>query len=103
MLKRRFAAYPGVSREIPSLAHTLESRTPQEVARFRELFPDAPAHPPIRLPLAPNFDAKSGVLADGIPVLVFAVDSLVLEHADMSVLFPHELSPLPRDPCGHQK
>jgi hypothetical protein len=91
MLKRRFAAYPGVSREIPSLAHTLESRIPQEVARFRELFPDAPAHPPIRLPLAPNFDAKSGVLADGIPVLVFAVDSLVLEHADMSVLFPHEL------------
>jgi hypothetical protein len=91
MLKRRFAAYPGISREIPSVARALESRIPQEVARFRELFPDAPARPPVRFLLAPNFDAKSGVLADGIPVLVFAVDTLVLEHADMSVLFPHEL------------
>jgi hypothetical protein len=46
---------------------------------------------PIQLVLAPNLDAKSGVLGNGTPVLVFAVDSLILERADMSVIFPHEL------------
>jgi hypothetical protein len=90
-LKRRFAEYSRVNREVSSAAQALASRIPAAIARFRALFPDAPAHPPIRLLLAPNFDAKSGVLRPGVPVLVFAVDSLVLEGADMSLLFPHEL------------
>jgi hypothetical protein len=90
-LQRRFAEYPLVSAEILSAARTLESGAAMKVAQFRRLFPDAAARPSIQWVLAPNFDAKSGVLGNGTPVLAFAVDSLVLEHADMDVLFPHEL------------
>ncbi|MGB6306273.1 MAG: hypothetical protein WBF89_00670 [Steroidobacteraceae bacterium] len=90
-LQRRFAQYPRVSDQILAAAKTLESSAPSKTAQFRRLFPDAPARPSIQWVLAPNFDAKSGLLGDGTPVLAFAVDSLVLEHADMDVLFPHEL------------
>ena len=90
-LRRRFAEYPLVSGEILAAAGTLESGAAIKEAQFRRLFPDAAGRPSIQWVLAPNFDAKSGVLGSGAPVLVFAVDTLVLEHADMDVLFPHEL------------
>jgi hypothetical protein len=90
-LRQRFGQYPRVSGQISTTARELQSAMRIQVTRFRKLFPDAPARPSIQLLLAPNFDAKSGVLSNGAPVLVFAVDSLVLEKADMSILFPHEL------------
>jgi hypothetical protein len=91
LLRQRFGAYPRVRLEISAAAQALQADIPTQASRFRELFPDAPAHPSIQLVLAPNFDAKSGILSNGSPVLVLAVDSLVLEHADMGVIFPHEL------------
>ena len=91
LLRRRFLEYPDVSGQIPAAARTLESDIQIQTTRFRELFPDAPTRPSIQLVLAPNFDAKSGVLRNRTPVLVFAVDSLLLERADMSIIFPHEL------------
>jgi hypothetical protein len=91
LLRQRFLEYPGLSGQIRTAARTLESDITVQSTRFRELFPDAPARPAIRLLLAPNFDAKSGVLGNGTPVLVFAIDSLLLERADMSIIFPHEL------------
>ena len=90
-LRQRFAEYPRVSDQISARAHAMQSGMRTQATRFRKLFPDAPARPPVQLVLAPNFDAKSGVLSNGTPVLVFAVDSLVLENADMSILYPHEL------------
>ncbi len=91
LLRARFAHYSSVKDQIATTARNLDSDMPIQVSRFRELFADAPAHPLVQLVLAPDFDAKSGLLGDGTPVLVFAVDTLVLERADMSVLFPHEL------------
>ena len=91
LLRQRFLEYPSVSGQIPAAARTLESDIQVQATRFRGLFPDAPARPSIQLVLAPNFDAKSGVLRNRTPVLVLAVDSLILERADMSVIFPHEL------------
>jgi hypothetical protein len=91
LLRQRFAQYPGISAQVSAMASELRSAIPIQVRRFRGLFPDAPMRPPIQLVLAPNFDAKSGVLHDGRPVLAFAVDTLVLEKADMSIIFPHEL------------
>jgi hypothetical protein len=75
-LRARFARYP-----------TLAAGIPAEVRAF----PDADAHPPVTILLAPNFDAKSGVLGNGKPVLAFAADSLLLEHANLGIVVPHEL------------
>jgi hypothetical protein len=91
LLRERFVAYPGVWDQIPAAARNLQSDIPIQAKRLRAIFPEAPAHPLVQLVLAPNLDAKSGVLGNGTPVLVFAVDTLVLEHADMSIIFPHEL------------
>src|ERR1700736_5604540 len=88
-LSQRFAKYPDVGAQVSATARQLQSAIPIQVRAFRKLFPSAPVRPPIQLMLAPNFDAKSGVLSDGSPVLVFAVDSLVLEKADMGIIFPH--------------
>lgn len=90
-LKARFHRYPGISDQIPSATRTLEAGIPLQVARFRKLFPDASAHPRVTVVLAPDFDSKTGVLADGKPVLALAIDTLILEKADLSILFPHEL------------
>jgi len=91
LLRRRFAEYPRVSARLAPAARALRAEIPGQVIKFNRLFPDAPARPPIELVLAPNFDAKSGLLANGTPVLVLAVDSLLLEDADLGVIFPHEL------------
>ena len=90
-LRPRFVEYRNASDQIPAAARALQADIPTQAKRLRAIFPDAPAHPRVQLVMAPNFDAKSGLLGDGTPVLVLAVDTLVLEHADMSVLFPHEL------------
>lgn len=90
-LRARFAAYTTISSQIPAAADTLEAAIPAQAARFRKLFPDAPANPHVAVLLAPDFDSKSGVQADGTPVLALAVDTLLLEKADTSILFPHEL------------
>lgn len=90
-LKTRFAAYAGISGQIPAAAASLESAIPAQVAHFRTLFPDAPANPAVAVVLAPDFDSKTGVLKDGTPVLALSIDTLLLEKADPNILFPHEL------------
>lgn len=90
-LKARFAAYPHIADQIPAATRSLEADIPVEVARFRKLFPDASAQPRVAVVLSPNFDCKTGVLSGGTPVLAFAIDSVVLEKADMSIHIPHEL------------
>jgi hypothetical protein len=90
-LQRRFADFPGMAADIPGEDAALHHVLDEQIPRFRQMFPDASARPPVEVLLAPNFDAKSGVLADGKPVLAFAVDSLLLEKADLNVVVPHEL------------
>jgi hypothetical protein len=90
-LKARFAKYPALAADIPIEVHALRDAIAKQSACFKTLFPDAGAHPPVTILLAPNFDAKSGVLSDGKPVLAFAADSLLLEHAQLDVVVPHEL------------
>jgi hypothetical protein len=90
-LRARFARYPALSAGIPAEVHALEAAVARQSVRFKALFPDADAHPPVAILLAPNFDAKSGVLGNGKPVLAFAADTLLLEHAQLDVVVPHEL------------
>lgn len=91
LLQARFAMYPQLAPQIPGATRALQASVAAQMARFRALFPDADEHPPVEIVLAPNFDAKSGVLSDGTPVLAFAVDSLLLEHAQLDIVVPHEL------------
>ncbi|GGA13274.1 hypothetical protein [Dyella caseinilytica] len=90
-LQARFADYPSLAAGIPSEAASLQQALEQTIPRFGRLFSDASARPLVYEVLAPNFDAKSGVLADGTPVLAFAVDSLLLEKASLDIVVPHEL------------
>lgn len=90
-LKARFADYTRIGIQVPAAARALEADIPAQAARFRVLFPDASANPSVAVVLAPDFDSKSGVLADGTPVLALSIDTLILEKADSSILFPHEL------------
>lgn len=90
-LKARFAKYPALAADIPAEGRALQDAIARQSVHFKTLFPDADAHPPITIVLAPNFDAKSGVLSNGKPVLAFAVDSLLLEHAHLDIVVPHEL------------
>jgi hypothetical protein len=91
LLYARFAMYPQIATGVAGEISALQSTIATQVPRFRQLFPDASSNPPVRVLLAPNFDAKSGVLADGTPVLAFAADSLLLENADLNIVVPHEL------------
>lgn len=90
-LQARFAQYPALAAGIPAETQALRQAIAVQSLRFRKLFPDADAQPPVAILLAPNFDAKSGVRGDGTPVLAFATDSLLLEHANLAVVVPHEL------------
>lgn len=90
-LQARFAKYPDLAAGIPAESQALQQTLATIGPAFQRMFPDASLHPPVEVLLAPNFDAKSGVLPDGSPVLVFAVDSLLLEQANLSILVPHEL------------
>ena len=90
-LAMRFASYPKISDRIPGAITSLETALPVQAAKFHELFPDAATEPPVVMVLAPDFDSKSGVLSADKPVLALSVDTLLLEKADVSILFPHEL------------
>jgi hypothetical protein len=90
-LQTRFAEYPSLAAGIPTETQALRHTVAMTGPAFRRLFPDADVHPRIALLLAPNFDAKSGVLPDGSVILAFAVDSLLQEQADLGVVVPHEL------------
>ena len=90
-LRSRFADYARIGGQIPAAVDSLEADIPVQTARFRTLFPDASAKPSAAVVLAPDFDSKSGVLSDGTPVLALSIDTLILEKADLSILFPHEL------------
>ncbi|GLQ93847.1 hypothetical protein [Dyella acidisoli] len=90
-LQKRFERYPALAADIPVEVRALQDAVAHQSVRFKTLFPDADAHPPVTILLAPNFDAKSGVLGNGKPVLVFAVDTLLLEHANLDIVVPHEL------------
>ena len=91
MLQARFAQYPGIAAAIPAEAGDIATQLRIQTERLRNLFPGAAAMPRAVIVLAPDFDSKSGVLPDGTPVLALAVDTLVLEKADLRILLPHEL------------
>lgn len=88
-LRDRFAAYPRIAGEIPGEADAIEAAIRVQAARFGGYFGTS-WRPRAVVVLAPDFDAKSGVLPGGRPVLVLAVDSLVLEKATLDILLPHE-------------
>ena len=90
-LRARFARYPALAAGIPAEVQALQDAMAKQSIRFKALFPAADAHPPIVILLAPNFDAKSGVLGDGKPMLAFAADSLLMERAQLDIVVPHEL------------
>lgn len=90
-LRARFARYPALAARIPTEVRALQEAIAKQSARFRTLFPDADPHPSATILLAPNFDAKSGVLVNGKPVLAFAADSLLMENAQLDIVVPHEL------------
>jgi|SRR6185312_3262539 len=90
-LALRFASYPKIGDQIAAAASSLASAIPVQAKKFQQLFPDASAEPPVVMVLAPDFDSKTGVLTGGKPVLALSVDTLLLEKADVSILFPHEL------------
>lgn len=90
-LKARFGEYPRIAAGIPTEVATLQRAVRVDTGRIRKLFPDASAAPSVALVLAPDFDSKSGVLPDGRPVLALAVDTLLLEKANLDILLPHEL------------
>ena len=90
-LRARFARYPALAARIPAEVRALQDAIAKQPVRFKTLFPDADPHPPVTILLAPNFDAKSGVLANGKPVLAFAADSLLMENAQLDIVVPHEL------------
>jgi hypothetical protein len=90
-LQTRFAQYPDLAAGIPTESQTVQHTLATVGPAFRRLFPDADVHPRVAILLAPNFDAKSGVLPDNSLILVFAVDSLLLEQADLGIVVPHEL------------
>ena len=91
MLQMRFGQYPRIAPAVPMEARDIETQLHTQTAKLRTLFPGAAAAPRAVIVLAPNFDAKSGVMPDGTPVLALAVDSLALEKADLRILLPHEL------------
>lgn len=88
-LRDRFAAYPRISGEIPGEAGAIETAIEAQAARFGGYFGSS-WRPHVVVVLAPNFDAKSGVLSGGRPILALAVDSLILEKAKLDILLPHE-------------
>lgn len=90
-LGKRFERYPALAADIPAEVSALQDAIAKQSVRFKTLFPDADTHPPVTILLAPNFDAKSGVLGSGKPVLAFAADTLLLEHAKLDIVVPHEL------------
>lgn len=91
LLRMRFAHYPQLAPHLGTETRELQAALGRLQVRFRQLFADAAAHPSAVIVLAPGFDAKSGVLPDGTPVLAFAVDSLLLERANLDIVVPHEL------------
>jgi hypothetical protein len=94
MLQARFARYPDIASQIPAEARDIETQLPTQARRFRALFPAAAAVPRVVTVLAPDFDAKSGLLSDGTPVIALAVDTLALEKAIVGIHLAHELSHL---------
>jgi len=89
-LKIRFGQYHDMGKDIPQGVHAIDTALDVQTKRFAQYF-GASGQPRTVVVLAPNFDAKSGVLPDGTPVLALAVDSLLLEKAQLDIVLPHEL------------
>lgn len=89
-LKQRFAQYSVIGKDIPEGVHAIHTALDVQAKRFAQHF-GASGQPRAVVVLAPDFDAKSGILPDGTPVLALAVDSLILEKAQLDVVLPHEL------------
>lgn len=89
-LKDRFGQYRSMGKDIPGGVRTIGEALNVQVKRFTQYFGTS-WQPRVMVVLAPNFDAKSGVLPDGEPVLVLAIDTLLIEKPSLDILLPHEL------------
>jgi len=89
-LKARFDQYRNMGGDIPKGVRAINTALNVQAKRFAQYF-GASGQPRAVVVLAPHFDAKSGVLPNGTPVLALAVDSLILEKAQLDVILPHEL------------
>jgi len=89
-LPARFNEYQRMGQDIPGGVHAISEALGVQTKRFAQYF-GASGQPRVIVVLAPNFDAKSGVLPNGDPVLALAVDSLMLEKASLDIVLPHEL------------
>ncbi|AIF48817.1 hypothetical protein [Dyella japonica] len=89
-LKSRFEEYRRMGGDIPGGVHAIDAALGVQAKRFAQYF-GASGQPRAIVVLAPDFDAKSGVMPNGDPVLALAVDSLLLEKAQLDIVLPHEL------------
>lgn len=89
-LKARFDQYRTMGDKIPGGVHAIRAALDVQAKRFAQYF-GAPVQSRAVVVLAHDFDAKSGVMPNGDPVLALAVDSLILEKASLEIVLPHEL------------
>ncbi|WP_147281774.1 hypothetical protein [Dyella solisilvae] len=89
-LSARFQEYQRIGQDIPEGVHAISDALNVQTKQFARYF-GASGQPKVMVVLAPNFDAKSGVLPNGEPVLALAVDTLLLEKASLDIVLPHEL------------
>lgn len=89
-LKVRFDQYRSISGDIPKGVRDIDAALTVQAKRFAQYFGSS-GQPRAVVVLAPHFDAKSGVMPNGDPVLALAVDSLLLEKASLDIVLPHEL------------
>jgi hypothetical protein len=89
-LKVRFDQYRTIGGDIPRGVRDINAALDVQAQRFAQYFGSS-GQPRAVVVLAPHFDAKSGVMPNGDPVLALAVDSLLLEKASLDIVLPHEL------------
>lgn len=89
-LRVRFVRYQSMSQDIPEEVRSINEALRVQAKRLAQYF-GASEQPRAMVLLAPNFDAKSGVLPNGDPVLALSADTLILERASLDIVLPHEL------------
>jgi len=90
LLRARFDKYQSMGQDIPEGVHAITAALDVQSKRFAQYFGTS-GQPRAVVVLAPHFDAKSGIMPNGEPVLALAADTLILEKASLDIVLPHEL------------